>query len=138
MKSKCTAQFLADLGITKTHSRPKVSNDNCYSEAQFKTLKYRPEFPKRFGCIQDARGISRDLFDWYNNHHKHSGIAYLTPADVHYGRAEEILKIRQETLEIAFLKNPKRFKGKMPMVRKLQKEVWINPPERNTDHPNNE
>ena len=138
MKSKCTAQFLADLGITKTHSRPKVSNDNCYSEAQFKTLKYRPEFPKRFGCILDARGISRDLFDWYNNHHKHSGIAYLTPADVHYGRAEEILKIRQETLEIAFLKNPKRFKGKMPIIRKLQKEVWINPPEQNKDHSNNE
>jgi putative transposase len=130
MKSKCTAQFLADLGITKTHSRPKVSNDNCYSEAQFKTLKYRPEFPKRFGSIQDARAFSRSFFDWYNNHHKHSGIAYLTPADVHYGRGKEILEIRQDTLKTAFLKNPKRFKGKMPQIARLPKEVWINPPER--------
>jgi putative transposase len=90
MTSKAVAFLLADLGITKTHSRPHTSNDNPFSEAQFKTLKYRPDFPKRFGSIQDARAFCRHFFDWYNKRHRHSGIGLLTPETLHYGRAEEV------------------------------------------------
>ena len=98
MKSKAVALLLADLGITKTHSRPHVSNDNPFSEAQFKTLKYRPEFPQRFGSLEDSRAFCRPFFRWYNTEHRHSGIAFMTPQDVHYGRATQILETRSATL----------------------------------------
>ena len=108
MTSKSVAVLLSDLGVTKTHSRPHVSNDNPYSEAQFKTLKYRPEFPHRFGCIEDARAICGKLFRWYNGEHYHGGIALLTPAAVHYGEASAIIAQRQTALDAAFLAHPER------------------------------
>jgi putative transposase len=109
MASKPLAHLLADLGVTKSHSRPHVSNDNPYSEAQLKTLKYRPDFPDRFGCIEDARAFCRDFFAYYNAVHRHCGIGLLTPADVHYGRAEAIRDARAETLARAYRHRPNRF-----------------------------
>ena len=97
MRSKLVALLFSDLSITASHSRPRVSNDNPFSESQFRTLKYRPEFPDRFGSLEHARGVSRDLFAWYNNAHHHSGLSYLTPADVHYGRAATVLAVRHRT-----------------------------------------
>ena len=128
MKSKVVANLLADLGVTKTHSRPYVSNDNPYSEAQFKTLKYCPAFPERFGCIEDARTFCRAFFTWYNKEHKHSGIGLMAPEQVHYGHAPEILAHRSRTLEAAFKKYPNRFKGKMPTPMPVPEAVWINKP----------
>jgi transposase InsO family protein len=128
MKSKVVAHLLADLGITKTHSRPHVNNDNPYSESQFKTLKYCPEFPDRFGCIQDARVFCQSFFNWYNKEHRHSGIALMTPEQVHYGKAREITQFRSKVLASAFQKHPKRFKGKMPKLIQLPEAVWINKP----------
>ena len=130
MKSKPVALLLSDMGVTKTHSRPQVSNDNPFSESQFKTMKYRPEFPKRFGSIEDARSFCRTFFDWYNNEHRHSGIAMLTPATVHYGRENQVIKQRQAVLVKAFEKHPERFVNKIPEPMKLQQAVWINPPEK--------
>ena len=127
MRSKLVAQLLADLGVTKTHSRPQVSNDNPYSESQFKTLKYRPGFPARFGCIEDARAFGRDFFRWYNLEHRHHGIALLTPETVHYNHVEEVLATRQAALNTAFTANPERF-GKAPQVAAPRSKVWINPP----------
>ena len=126
MTSKSVALLLADLGITKSLSRPHVSNDNPYSESQFKTLKYRPEFPERFGCAEDARFFCQDFFRWYNTEHYHSGIGFLTPEDVHYGRTEQIIKERQAVLNAAFIKHPERFKGKMPKPMALPSTIWIN------------
>jgi putative transposase len=128
MTSKTVAFLLADLGITKSVSRPHVSNDNPYSESQFKTMKYRPDFPERFGCAEDARSFCQDFFRWYNTEHYHSGIGFLTPEDVHYGRAGQIIKERQEVLNAAFIKHPERFKGKMPTPAPLPPSVWINKP----------
>jgi len=128
MKSKLVAHLLADLGVTKTHSRPHVSNDNPYSESQFKTLKYCPQFPNRFGSLQDAKAFCRYFFDWYNKEHRHSGIALMTPEQVHYGLADEIFSRRQAVLEDAFKNHPNRFKHKMPMPQKAPDAVWINPP----------
>jgi len=128
MNSKWVAELLVDLGITKTHSRPHVSNDNPYSESQFKTLKYRPDFPDRFGCLQDARAWCRRFFPWYNDVHRHSGIAWLTPADVHYGRAEHILAGRAIVLEAAFLRHPERFVKGPGRPARLPEAVWINKP----------
>jgi putative transposase len=128
MKSKPVALLLADMGVTKSHSRPYVSNDNPYSEAHFKTLKYRPGFPEQFGSIADARAFCQDFFSWYNGKHYHSGIAYLTPEVVHYGRAEQIIKKRHEVLMAAFDENPRRFRGKAPKPAVLPKAVWINKP----------
>ncbi len=128
MKSKALALLLADLSITKTHSRPHVSNDNPFSEAQFKTLKYRPEFPERFGSLEDSRAFCRPFFRWYNTEHRHSGIAFMRPEDVHYRRATQILETRSMTLDAAFEVHPKRFKGKRPSPRTLPEAVWINPP----------
>jgi putative transposase len=128
MTSKTVARLLADLGVTKTHSRPHVSNDNPYSEAQFKTLKYRPDYPGRFGSQPDARAWSRAFFDWYNNAHHHTGIGLLTPADVHYGRAEQVLQARQQVLHAAYEKNPERFVKGLPILRPLPTAVWINAP----------
>ena len=128
MTSKPVAFLLADLGVTKSLSRPYTSNDNPYSEAHFKTLKYRPEFPKRFGCFQDSRLFCYNFFNWYNSEHYHSGIGFFTPEDVHYGRTEQIIKKRQAVLNEAFAKYPKRFKGKMPKPMALPEAVWINKP----------
>ncbi len=128
MTSKQVAFLMADLGITKSHSRPHVSNDNPYSESQFKTMKYRPAFPDRFGSIEDARSFCQDFFYWYNTEHYHSGICFLTPQDVHYGRSEQIIKERQAVLHAAYKKHPERFKGKMPNAGVLPTAVWINKP----------
>ena len=128
MKSKAVAHLLADLGVTKTHSRPHVSNDNPYSEAQFKTLKYCPAFPEQFGSIQDARAFGQSFFHWYNKEHRHSGIALMTPEQVHYGLNEKVFNFRSQVLEQAFQKNPNRFKGEMPKPLPLPKAAWINKP----------
>lgn len=128
MKSKAVALLLADLSITKTHSRPYVSNDNPFSEAQFKTLKYRPEFPERFGSLEDARAFCRPFFRWYNTEHRHSGIAFMTPENVHHERATQIMETRSATMDAAFEAHPKRFKGKRPIPKSLPEAVWINPP----------
>ena len=128
MTSKPVAFLLADMGVTKTHSRPHVSNDNPYSEAQFKTLKYRPGFPGRFGSIQDARVFCQTFFDWYNHQHRHSGIAMMTPENVHCGRTDQIVAVRQRTLTNAYSRNPERFVRKQPMHEPMPKAVWINPP----------
>ena len=127
MKSKAVAQLLSDLGVTKTHSRPHVSNDNPYSESQFKTMKYRPEYPTRFGCIQDARAFAVDFY-WYNEEHRHSGIALYTPSDVHYGRVEQIQQDRQATLNAAYQRYPNRFVNTPPKAALPPQAVWINPP----------
>ena len=107
MRSKLVALLFSDLGIEASHSRPRVSNDNPFSEAQFRTVKYRPDFPDRFGSIEHARAIGHDLFAWYNDAHHHSGLSYLTPADVHYGRAATILEVRHHT-RLAGLRRPSR------------------------------
>lgn len=128
MTSRPVALLLADLGIAKSHSRPHVSNDNPYSEAGFKTLKYRPEFPDRFGSIEDARAFCADFFAWYNTEHRHSGIAMFTPADVHYGRAGELLDVRTGVLDAAYAAHPERFVKGPPLARPVPTEVWINQP----------
>lgn len=128
MRSKLLAQLLADLGVTKTHSRPHVSNDNPFSEAQFKTLKYRPEFPDRFGCIEDARHHCVDFFAWYNDEHYHSGLGLFTPADVHYGRAQSITEQRAAVLAAAHAAHPERFTRGAPKPPAVPTAVWINKP----------
>ena len=128
MTSKTVAQLLTDLEVTRSLSRPHVSNDNPFSESHFKTMKYRPDFPPFFGCIEDARSHCRDFFEWYNNHHRHSGIAWLTPADVHEGRSAQVLAARQATLTAAYAAHPDRFVRKPPTVAQLPEAVWINPP----------
>lgn len=140
MRSRTVAELLLDLEVTKSHSRPYVSDDNPFSEAQFKTLKYRPDFPARFGCIEDARAHCQEFFPWYNDAHRHSGIGYMTPAAVHYGQAQGLFQRRAETLDAAFMVNPKRFKGNCPQPPKLPVAAWINPPKmepaiRITPHP---
>ena len=135
MKSKPVALLLSDLGVTKTHSRPYTSDDNPFSEAQFKTLKYRPDFPERFGCLEDARAHCQTFFHWYNHNHRHSGIAFMTPADVHYGGALAIIEARAQTLNAAFEANPRRFKGRPPTPKLLPSAVWINPPASDSSDP---
>ena len=129
MRSKPVAFLLADLSITKTHSRPYTSNDNPYSESQFRTMKYRPEFPDRFGSIQDARAFCQRFFAWYNDQHRHSGIGMLTPAMVHFGQAPAIHQKRQTVLNAAYAAHPDRFVRKPPIPLPLPKEVWINKPQ---------
>jgi putative transposase len=128
MRSKPVAFLLADLSITKTHSRPYTSNDNPYSESQFRTMKYRPEFPDRFGCLQDSHAFCQRFFPWYNDDHRHSGIGMLTPAMVHFGQAPAIQEKRQTVLDAAYLAHPDRFVHKPPIPLPLPKEVWINKP----------
>jgi len=134
MKSKPVALLLADLGVTKTHSRPHVSDDNPYSESQFRTLKYRPGFPDRFGSIEDARGFCQSFFRWYNQQHHHSGLGLMTPAMVHHGQAAHILAHRQVVLDAAYSAHPERFVRKPPRPPALPSQVWINrpPSEQNT------
>jgi putative transposase len=128
MTSKPVALLLADLGVTKTHSRPSVSNDNPFSEAQFKTLKYRPEFPDRFGSIEDSRAFCVGFFDWYNNRHYHSGLALLTPVTVHYGEAAAVIERRGDVLAAAYAAHPERFVRRAPQPAAPPTAVWINPP----------
>jgi putative transposase len=128
MKSKPLALFMADLGITKTHSRPHVSDDNPFSEAQFKTLKYRPDFPDRFGSLEHSRAHCADFFPWYNIEHHHVGVALLTPHDVHYGFAEERIARRADVLNAAYAAHPERFVRHAPTPPALPSAVWINPP----------
>jgi putative transposase len=129
MKSKPVALLLADLGVTKTHSRPHISDDNPYSEAQFKTLKYRPDFPERFGCIEDARVFCQSFFPWYNTEHRHSGIGLLTPEVVHYGLAQDVIRAREEVLHHAYDTHPERFVRHRPVPPALPAAAWINKPE---------
>ena len=128
MRSKPVAFLLADLGATKSHSRPYTSTDNPYSEAHFKTLKYRPEFPERFENIEQARAFCRPFFDWYNHHHRHSGIGLMTPAAVHYGRAEELHAERQRVLAAVYAARPERFVRGIPEPPTLPTAAWINRP----------
>lgn len=127
MTSKSVTQLLIDLDVVKTHSRPHVSNDNPYSEAQFKTLKYRPAFPERFGSLEHARLFCRDLVNWYNNEHRHSGLCMLTPATVHSGRADEVLEHRYRVMLQAYAAHPERF-ARPPRRQRLPERVWINEP----------
>ena len=126
MTAKCTAQLLADLGVTQSLSRPRVSNDNPYSEAQFKTVKHHPGFPGRFADIEEAKDFCRKFFRWYNHEHRHHGIGLLTPAQVHEGRAEEVVRRRQEVLDAAYAARPERFPGGPPLAAGPPQEVWIN------------
>src|SRR5216683_2653104 len=128
MRSKPVAFLLADLGVTKTHSRPYTSTDNPYSEAHFKTLKYRPEFPDRFDSIEQARAFCRDFFAWYNHAHRHSGIGLMTPAAVHYERATELHAARARVLEAAYAARPERFVSGTPKPPTLPTAAWINRP----------
>jgi len=128
MTSKPVAFLLADLGVTKTHSRPYTSTDNPYSEAQFKTLKYRPGFPDRFLAIEPARGFCRPFFHWYNHEHRHSGIGLMTPAAVHYGRAASLREERARVLAAAYAATPERFVRGQPCPPVVPSAAWINPP----------
>jgi transposase InsO family protein len=130
MKAKATAQLLADLGVTKSHSRPHVSNDNPFSESHFKTLKYQPQFPQSFGCREDAVQFCRSFFGWYNHDHHHVGLGLMTPDQVHYGQADDVHAARQSTLDQAFRDNPERFVQQPPRPPAKPTAVWINPPHR--------
>ena len=132
MRSKPVAAMLIDLQVARTHSRPHVSDDNPYSESQFRTLKYRPEFPDRFGSIEDARAHCQRFFRWYNHEHRHSGIGLMSPHAVHYGTAEILQTQRARTLELAYAAQPLRFKGQMPQPPELPTAAWINPPKKET------
>jgi putative transposase len=129
MTSKPVALLLADLGVTQSHSRPHVSNDNPYSEAQFKTLKYRPGFPARFASIEAARAHCQDFFPWYNDQHRHGGLGLHTAADVHYGRAAAVQAGRARVLTAAYLAHPERFVRSPPAPPAIPARSWINPPE---------
>jgi putative transposase len=131
MTSKTVAQLLADLSIAKTHSRPYTANDNPFSESQFKTMKYRPEYPDRFGGLADARAWARPFFNWYNNEHRHSSLGLMTPAMVHYGQAAEVMAQRQAILKAAYETHPERFVKGLPIPPQLPEAAWINPPKKN-------
>jgi len=128
MRSKRLSQLLADLDVTRSHSRPHVSDDNPYSESQFKTLKYHPSFPERFGGHEDGRAFCREFFPWYNDEHHHGALAYLTPQQVHFGHADEALQRRHGTMLAAYARHPTRFIGGPPQLPTLPRAVYINPP----------
>jgi putative transposase len=134
MTSQSLALLLADLGVMKTHSRPHVSADNPFSEAHFKTMKYRPTYPDRFGSIQDARRFCQEFFSWYNHQHHHSGLQLLTPATVHYGHAGQRISQRQAVLDAAYQRYPERFVRRPPQHSSLPGAVWINPPASNQEN----
>lgn len=134
MTSKTVSQLLMDLSVIKSLNRPHVSNDNPYSESQFKTMKYNHEFPKRFGSIEDARAFCLSFVDWYNYDHKHSGIGFMTPATVHFNKADIVYQQREKVLYEASIKFPERFKGKISKPPVLPNEVWINKPEKSIFH----
>ena len=137
MKSKPVALLLADLGATKSHSRPHVSNDNPFSESQFRTLKYRPDFPDRFGSLEHSRQHCVDFFTWYNHEHYHSGLALLTPHDVHHGKVNEKIASRKVVLAAAFAAHPERFPHGQPKPAEPADAVWINPPKPSAAEPAN-
>ena len=130
MTSKVVAFLYADLGVTKSHSRPYTSSDNPFSESHFRTLKYRPDFPARFGSIEDARAHCRVFFDWYNREHRHSSLGIMTPDTVHHGRAEAVAATRSIVLDAAYRAHPERFVRRAPTPPALPTETWINPPAR--------
>ena len=130
MTSKPVAQLLVDLGVARSHSRPHVSNDNPYSEAAFKTLKYAPAFPMNFRSLADARVFCEQFFTYYNHKHRHSGIALHTPASVHYGTATQVRQQRQRTLHAAYQRNPRRFLHRRPEPPQLPVAAWLNQPSR--------
>jgi len=132
MTAKPVALLLSDLGVIKSHSRPHVSNDNPYSESQFKTLKYWPAFPGRFGSIEDARSFCQDFFAWYNHEHRHGGIGLMTPAAVHHGRVEAVTQVRKAALSEAFKQHPERFVRGMPRPPAMPEAAWINKPKTKT------
>jgi putative transposase len=129
MTSKPVALLLADLGVTQSHSRPHVSNDNPYSEAQFKTLKYRPAFPARFPSIEAARAHCQEFFSWYNNDHRHGSLGLHTAADIHHGHAPAVQAARARILDAAYSAHPERFVSKPPAPPKMPATSWINPPQ---------
>jgi putative transposase len=129
MRAKPLAQLLADLGVTRSHSRPYTSNDNPYSEAQFKTMKYRPDYPEHFDSPEHARQWARLFFHWYNHDHHHVGLGLMTPAVVHYGRAEAVQAQRQQVLTAAYTRHPERFVKGPPLAPTAPRAVWINPPQ---------
>lgn len=131
MKSQTVAQLLAALGVAKSHSRPSISNDNPFSESQFKTFKYQPDFPQRFASYHEALAYCTDFFHWYNNHHYHSGLSMLTPASVHYGHDRQVIQHRRQTLQQAYLLHPERFVNGLPTQKQAPHAVWINPPQQN-------
>ncbi len=128
MRSKNLADLLGELGVQRSFSRPHVSNDNPYSESQFKTLKYHPTYPERFGSLEDAQSYMRAFFKWYNTEHRHSGIAMMTPETVHTGRSEKVITHRKQVLQQAFQRNPERFVKGAPDPKGVPEEVWINKP----------
>lgn len=128
MRSKMVSALLEDLAVSRTHSRPYVSNDNPYSESQFRTLKYRPDFPDRFGCCEDSRAFCHQFFPWYNQQHRHSGIGMLTPEMVHFGHTKEVLAQQQAVLDEAYRIHPERFVRNRPTRKPPPLQVWINPP----------
>ena len=128
MVAKSMEQLLIDLNVAKSHSRPHTSNDNPFSEAQFKTMKYRPDYPQRFGSIEDARAWARGFVSWYNQEHRHTGLALMAPTTVHYGLAEQVNEHRQQVLQAAYEQHPERFVKGAPNPPQLPDEVWINPP----------
>ena len=130
MIASSLSQLLSDLGVTPSHSRPHVPDDNPFSEAHFKTMKYQPDFPQRFGSLADARSWTRTFFPWYNEEHYHTGLALLTPAMVHYGQADQHQAQRQQVLQAAYAAHPERFVRGQPQVPRLPEAVWINPPEK--------
>jgi putative transposase len=129
MRANGVAELLARLGVTRSHSRPHTPNDNPFSEAQFKTLKYHPTFPEEFADIEEARSWAREFFQWYNHQHHHVALGLLTPAVVHSGRAAAIIALRQQVLDEAYVRHPERFANGAPQASHLPQEVWINPPE---------
>ena len=129
MRAKTVAQLLADLGVTKTHARPYTPNDNPYSEAQFKTMKYRPDYPDRFESLGHARSWARAFFAWYNHEHHHTGLGLMTPAVVHHGQVVEVRTKRQRVLDEAYAAHPERFVKGRPIAPKAPDQVWINPPQ---------
>jgi transposase InsO family protein len=135
MRSKPVAAMLADLGVSKSHSRPHVSDDNPFSESHFKTMKFQPDFPERFGSIEDARAYGQRFFPWYNDEHRHSGIGLMAPAAMHYGTAAKLTVQRAATLNLAFAAHPNRFKHVAPKPPELPTAVWINPPKKETAQP---
>jgi putative transposase len=132
--AKSVAELMADLGVSRSHSRPKTSNDNPYSESQYKTLKYRPDYPTRFASIGHAREWSAEFFDWYHHDHRHSGIGYHTPYDMHHGLAELVRETRAGTLADAYRDHPERFVHGHPEPPRIPTHAWINKPTQHQEH----
>ena len=128
MIAKKLALLVSDLGVTKSHSRPHVPDDNPYSEAHFKTMKYRPDYPDRFGCLEDSRSWARNFFSWYNFEHHHTGLGLMVPAMVHYGHTNQVQQARQWVLKKAFENHPERFVRGVPSPPIVPDAVWINKP----------